>query len=98
MFHLANPNDPDPFANLSDTDPDFVCQGRECGKDANGACIKNGMNYFLPTRMPLTQIEAIGDKFPLDKSGWFNRDSFKFFALTPKYRPLLGDASGPKGE
>ena len=47
--------------------------------------------------MPLTQIEAILDKFLSDKSGWFDKCSFELFTLAPKYRPLLGDAGGPKG-
>ena len=44
MFHLVNPNDPDLFGNLSDANPDFVCQGRESKEDANGVWIKNGVN------------------------------------------------------
>ena len=96
MFHLVDPNDPDPFGNLSDTDCNVVCQGRVCRKDANGIWINNGMNSFLPVRIPLTQIEVIGDTFLSDKSGWFDRRSFEFFALAPKYLPMLGDASGPK--
>ena len=97
MFHLVNPNDPDPFGNLSDADPNFVCQGRESKKDADGRWIKKGTNYFGPKQMPLTMLQAIGDKFLSDKSGWFDRRTFEFFDLEPKYRPLLGDASGPKG-
>ena len=97
MFHLVNPNDPDPFGNLSDANPDFVCQGRESKKDANGRWIKKGVNYFGPRQMPLIMLQAIGDKFLSDKSGWFDRRTFEFFDLEPKYRPLLGDASGPKG-
>jgi hypothetical protein len=97
MFHLVNPNDPDPFGNLSDANPDFVCQGRESKKDANGRWMKNGVNYFGPKQLPLIMLQAIGDKFLSDKSGWFDRRTFEFFDLEPKYRPLLGDASGPKG-
>ena len=37
MFHLVNPNDRDPFGNLSDANPGFVCQGRGYKKDANDA-------------------------------------------------------------
>jgi hypothetical protein len=92
-----NPNDPDPFGNLSYADPNFVCQDRECKKDANDCWIRNGTNYFSSARMPLTQIEAIGDTSVSDKSGWFDRRSFEFFDLASKYRPLLGGASGPKG-
>jgi hypothetical protein len=97
MFHLVNPNDPDPFGNLSDANPDFVCQGKESKKDANGKWIKKGVNYFGPRAIPLIMLHAIGDKFLSDKSGWFDRRTFEFFDLNPKYRPLLGDASGPKG-
>ena len=46
IIHLVNPKSADPFGNLSGANPDFVCQGREYEKDANGAWIKNGMNYF----------------------------------------------------
>ena len=97
MFHLVNPNDRDPFGSLSDANPDFVCQGRQSKKDASGVYLRNGVNYFSPQKMPLTMIQAIGDKFLSDKSGWFDRRAFEFFDLEPKYRPLLGDASGPKG-
>jgi len=99
MFHLVNPNDQDPFGNLSDANPDFVCQGRQSKKDASGNCgwPKNEVNYFGPHKIPLTVIQAIGDKFLSDKSGWFDRRTFEFFDLEPKYRPMLGDASGPKG-
>ena len=87
MFCLVNPNDLNPFGNLSTADPDFVCQGRECKKGANGSWIKNGVNYFSPARVPPAALAAIGDKFLSDKSGWFDKRAFKFFALEPKYGP-----------
>ena len=97
MFHLVNPNDRDHFGNLSDANPDFVCQGRYTKRDANGDWPKNGVCYFGPDKMPLIMIQAIGDKFFFDKSGWFDRRTFESFYLEPKYRPFLGDVSGPKG-
>ena len=97
MFYLVSPNDQDPFGNLSDAYPDFVCQGRQSKRDASSNWPKNEVNYFLPQKKPFTLIQVIGDKFLLDKSGWFDRKIFEFFDLEPKYRLPLGDASGPKG-
>ena len=81
MFHLVNPNNRDPFVNLLDANPDFVCQGRYSKKYANGDSPKNGVNYFGPHKMPLIMIRTIGDTFLSDKSGWFDRHTFESFDL-----------------
>ena len=44
----------------------------------------------------MKQIEAIGNKFLADGLGWFSKASFIMVDLKPKYRKLLGDASGPE--
>ena len=41
-------------------------------------------------------VEAIGDKFLANDSGWFNIASFIMVNLKPKYRKLLVDASRPE--
>ena len=97
MFYLMNQNDADPFVNLPDTEPDVCSQERECKRDANGAWVKNGINYLSPANIPPTDLLAIGDRFLSDKSGWFDRRSFKYVALVPAYQHLVGYTSGPKG-
>jgi hypothetical protein len=59
--------------------------------------IRNGFNYSLPEKMPLSELEEIGDKFLADKSGWFDKRSFDHFVPAPKDQSLLGDVSKPKG-
>ena len=62
----------------------FFCQGRECKREANGAWIKNVMNYVLPKQMPPYDFAATGDKYIPGKDVWFDTCGFECFALAPK--------------
>lgn len=51
---------------------------------------------FKQKKILMNQIEAIGNKFLADGSGWFNKVSFVRTNTKPKYKKLLGGANVPE--
>ena len=51
---------------------------------------------FKQKKILMNQIEAIGNKFLADGSGWFNKVSFVRTNTKPKYKKLSSDVTGPE--
>ena len=93
IIYAKNPskNSAHIFLHGIDACPKFSARGYKFDKRHNEC-----KHVFEAKKIPMDQIEAIGDKFLADGSGWFNKASFIMVDLKPKYRKLFGFVIGPE--
>ena len=91
MFHTKDPSKNADHLFLPEINGcvKFCARGFECRK-----CHNKCKHWFQAHKITMDQIQTIGDKFPADGSGWFNKGSFVMINLKNKCKKLLGDANG----
>ena len=93
MFYVKDPskNIAHLFSHWIYALPKFSARGYKYDRRRN-----NCKYLFEAKKIQMKQIEAIGDKFLADGSGWSNKASFVMIDITPKYKKLFGEATVPE--
>ena len=96
LFYISDLDNPKPLGNDTDACHPFCCVGLAVKRDDSGKVISKGKRYWSAHKIPMSQLELIGDHFLKTRKGWFSDAMFSgLTTLPPRFRRLLGDEHGP---
>ena len=63
LFYISNLDDPKPLGNDTDACHPFCCVGLAVKRDDSGKVISKGKKYWSAHKIPMSQLELIGNHF-----------------------------------